>query len=352
MEPSKTFDGKMLGTAFSQLGQAFTNPTIHKLAGDASSRQYFRLTDNQKKSYVLQVSESFEDPSTHPFLVARALLEAAGISVPKLYGTVPSSGWILLQDLGDATLQQHPSPASYTEAIDLIVKWAEKLSPDSSVLDEKLRRQAPHFRWAFDFEKLQAEMAFTEEHLFKKFLKREGDNFLSLVQANSAYLDKCPRVFCHRDFHSRNLMVKNGKLWVIDFQDARMGPLSYDLVSLLWDPYVDFKAGWRDKLLSHWKVATAKLVKKLTDAGSDHDFEIEMERMKIQRLLKAAGSYASFYNRQGRKDYLPYIAPALRDTRGALEALVKRHAATSQDEKLLTLLASIENEISDIIKDT
>lgn len=352
MQPSKTFDVKMLGQAFSQLAQKLEGAAIEKLAGDASSRLYYRLTDRNQQHYVLQVSETFKTNEGHPFLVAREILEKIGIPVPALLGSSPSHGWILLEDLGDETLQQSPSLKLYKEAIDLIVEWAEKASPTNSALGADLVSRAPHFQWAFDFEKLNFEMGFTDEHLFKKYLKKPELNFLSLIEANSRWLAECPRVFCHRDFHSRNLMIQDEKLYVIDFQDARMGPLSYDLVSLLWDPYVMLTETWRAELLEHWRMRSQAVVKKLTAQKAGHDFVVEMERMKLQRLLKAAGSYASFFNNKGRKDYLPYISPAIGEACGALEALKGGGHASPGEAKLLTLLRSMETEISDIIRNT
>lgn len=352
MQPSKTFDVKMLGQAFSQLAHKLDGAVVEKLAGDASSRHYYRVLDRHGSKYVLQVSEVFKSSEEHPFLLARKILEKIGVPVPHLHGVVPEQGWILLEDLGDETLQNVPTIEFYKEAINLIVDWAEKASPTSTQLDEELRSKAPHFQWAFDLEKLQFEMGFTDEHLFKKYLKKTNLNFLQLVEGNSRWLADSPRVFCHRDFHSRNLMVHEQKLFVIDFQDARMGPLSYDLVSLLWDPYVKISEAWRSELLAHWHKRSAAVVKKLATLKPGHDFAVEMERMKLQRLLKAAGSYASFYNNKGRKDYLPHITPAIKDACAALATLQRDGHASSAEVELLTVLRSMESEISDIIKNT
>lgn len=351
MGPSKTIDTKILSSTFEQFDYILKSARIQKLAGDASSREYFRISSPQQ-NLVLQVSEIFKSSAEHPFLIARELFEKAGLPVPTLLGSAPEKGWILLEDLGDEALQKHPSLDFYREALDLLIRLASEASPQSQKIGRDLGSRAPHFKWAFDLEKLQAEMAFTEEHLIKKFLKRDEISFTQLLEGNSKYLAESPRVFCHRDFHSRNLMIHNEKIFVIDFQDARMGPLSYDLVSLVWDPYVKLSDAWKKSLMEHWERVSAPIVKKLTAQKPGHNFEVERERMKVQRLLKAAGSYASFFNNKGRKDYLPHILPALKDSREALVTLQNLNAATRSDAELLTLISSIESGLSDIIKDT
>ncbi|MEO5667045.1 MAG: hypothetical protein ABIR96_03210, partial [Bdellovibrionota bacterium] len=152
------------------------------------------------------------------------------------------------------------------------------------------------------------------------------------------------------------------KLWVIDFQDARLGPITYDIVSLLWDPYVQINEKLRSSLLLHWEKSLEKeatkrglgsVLERVNAAGPRESGELrrELERMKVQRLLKAAGSYASFYFLKGRKDYLPSIEPALRSTCEALKTLLGNPKwARREDERLLTLLEAFLLRDSAIIE--
>jgi aminoglycoside/choline kinase family phosphotransferase len=144
-------------------------------------------------------------------------------------------------------------------------------------------------------------------------------------------------------------MVHEGKLWMIDFQDARMGPLSYDVVSLLWDPYVQIDDQRRSDLLAFWKKGVLKTAQGLqmsrvlevfaSPVESAASFECELERMKVQRLLKAAGSYASCLNLKRRKDYLPSIRPGFLSAREALQIIVSQTKwKCVEDERLLTLV--------------
>jgi aminoglycoside/choline kinase family phosphotransferase len=151
-------------------------------------------------------------------------------------------------------------------------------------------------------------------------------------------------------------MVHKDRLWLIDFQDARWGPITYDIVSLLWDPYAGLDDEARKKLLGRWKSALSSSVEENEDelspiesAITGEGFLEELERMKVQRLLKAAGSYASFLFTKGRHDYLPSIAPALKDAVGALERLSELKLLRSEDAGLLTLLKGLKREDSALV---
>ncbi len=341
----KTVDALELGRSLSFFKEKSISK-VEKLAGDASSRLYYRVWTESKGTYILQVSESFSQESSHSFLCGQRILSSIGVPVPEVIQVNAAAGWILLSDLGDETLQLHPELAFYRSAIDLILQWSIDARSDQQKIDASLRQSAPHFKWSFDEEKLQFEMTFTQEHLLRKLLKRD-DSFAEWASYNSKFLASRPRVFCHRDFHSRNLMVQKQKLFVIDFQDARMGPCTYDLVSLLWDPYVQLSQQWKADLFEYWLKSAQKL--KITGT-LDPNFPEELERMKVQRLLKAAGSYASFFNVKGRTDYLPYILPALEESENSLRALDRMKKLHQDDEKILTLVQALRTEIPAILE--
>ena len=139
-------------------------------------------------------------------------------------------------------------------------------------------------------------------------------------------------------------MVSNKQTYIIDFQDARMGPITYDLVSLIWDPYVQLPEAFQQTLLAYWKKNVAHVAG--NSAMTEHitlslkDFEQEMHRMKIQRLLKAAGSYASFYNTRQRNDYLPCVSYAVNESLKSLLWLEQKKKANDEDFALSKLLNS------------
>lgn len=341
---------------FESLFGDLRSPRLEQLTGDASPRKYYRISDDTKKSWVLQSSEAFEGIEENPFLTAQCLLKKVKARVPEILALYPKRGWIVMDDLGNQTLQSFLDNNNsnfiqkfYREAIDLSLLWVFGLKPDSQLLDDS-DRMTPHFKWKFDLRKLNEEMEFSDRHLFRT-LTRENNAMGKLskyTKYNSKFLSKCSSFFCHRDFHSRNLMLKESMLYVIDFQDARMGPVSYDLVSLLWDPYVCLSKQDKTELLFYWKERLRNLSEEKTSNIAWDLLEEEIERMKIQRFLKVAGTFASFWNINGIKDYLQYLPPALQVVQDALLQLSRIGKSKESDRKLYEFL----KEYDYIIKNT
>jgi aminoglycoside/choline kinase family phosphotransferase len=343
-------DVKSLKDGLNQHFDASKDIKTVQLAGDASSRKYFRLSQGTK-SFILQWADPFanEAADSHPYISAGHLFQSLGVNAPKILGSIPAKGWVLMEDLGDKTLSQDITIERYKISIDWIEKMISGVA--DGVATKSLQKfKGPHLGWAFDLEKLTFEMKHTATHLVDFYLKENSGKFLTLIENNSVYLAKRPRFFCHRDYHSRNLMLHNNSVYVIDFQDARMGPITYDVVSLLWDPYLELEENTRESLLEYWKTKMNEYSSsKRPGAGTVRAvfeekvkkvaaWKIELERMKLQRLLKAAGSYASFLNLKGRKDYLPWIRPALERSLDALEKLKQYKAIENSEAGLLTLI--------------
>ena len=125
-----------------------------------------------------------------------------------------------------------------------------------------------------------------------------------------------PRVLCHRDYHSRNLMLHEGQLFIIDFQDARMGPDTYDLVSLLRDSYVDLPEQTVDELIAYFLALKG-------ESGAQRDFRQRFDLMALQRNLKALGTFG--YQTTARRNpvYIQYIPRTLRYVRYNLDRLTE-----------------------------
>lgn len=337
---SQTVDAKTLARAFPEL---FSDETLDvvSLAGDVSTRRYFRVGTG-KESFILQEADAFASAADHPFLSMRSLLESWNVRVPGFRGADGARGWILLEDLGDEMLQQHPTEALYADAIHALLTWSRRsLSTPASTV---------HFRQAFDVEKLQFEMNFAETHLVHGVFGRSNFPLATWARSNSMWLDARPRVLCHRDYHSRNIMVFRGELVVIDFQDARMGPATYDVVSLLWDPYVPLAEALRTKLLRQWHADASRVSPAFARGAFDDpsaDWRIELERMKLQRLIKATGTYGNFYRNRGRKDYLNCVRPAVNDAIASLVHLESVGVATPDDLRLRAGLESLDLNVTD-----
>ena len=282
---------------------------VLQLAGDASTRKYYRVVF-ESQSRVLMSWEPFADPAGYPFLNVLNHFARVDVRVPKVEGVGPELGVVLLEDLGDLTLErkfwenQNQSLALpyYSQSVDEIIKihfLATKPVTPASVCQQI----------QFDTAKFMWEMNYAREHFLEKVggvrpserdAKALQDEFLKICST----LDRQPKFVCHRDYHSRNLMLKHGRIYVIDFQDARLGPLQYDLVSLVHDSYVN---------LSPESIAAIKqeYVDKAKQTGPKgcirDDFDEIFDLQLIQRCFKACGSFASFLNMRQDTRYLKYI---------------------------------------------
>lgn len=293
---------------------------VYQLAGDASNRRYYRVVQGDS-SWVLMVWEPFEDNEKYPFLSVLRHLDRSRVHVPKVIDKSPSEGFVLLEDLGDLTLErkfwenqnQELAMSFYRMAIEELAKIHYKATADNKV-------ECTAFHIAFDKEKLLWEMNYARKHLLEGICalqlkpsesKLLDEHFHSICQ----HLDQQPRWICHRDYHSRNLMIKLGKIRVIDFQDARMGPIQYDLVSLLKDSYVQIGDAMARSLLDYYFLL--RLETQPQPLSRDL-FRETYEIQTIQRCFKACGSFASFMNTRQDTRYLKYISHTLNHVRGSL----------------------------------
>ncbi len=285
---------------------------VQPLAGDASARRYYRIILNQQ-THVLMSWEPF-DIGTYPFLSVLNHFKKASVNVPQVIGLNAELGVILLEDLGDLTLErkfwessaQENSWPFYQKSLDEIIK----IHTTATQLNSKTTAKEIQF----DTAKFLWEMNYTKEHLVEGLLKIN----LSPVQKTELekiFIDFCeklhhePKVICHRDYHSRNLMLKLNQMYVIDFQDARLGPIQYDLVSLIKDSYVDISDKYAEQMLNYYFNHTTFLQDQKT---SSDQFYYIYEIQSVQRCFKACGSFASFMNTRGDRRYLKYLTPTLK----------------------------------------
>ncbi len=291
---------------------SFKDIKILPLAGDASNRKYYRIVHSED-SWVLMKWEPF-NPEEYPFLSVLQHFANNGVLVPKVVGMSPSEGLVLLEDLGDLTLErrfwenqnQETIIFFYKMALDEIIKIHGKATQNKS--------NCTAFKIQFDTEKLLWELNYGKDNLIEGVLKADlspkVQNELQKIFLNICEtLHNEPKVICHRDYHSRNLMIKRDKMFVIDFQDARMGPVQYDLVSLFRDSYVDLEDGTVAQLMDYYLDQTKSFLPK--NFSRDH-FDKIYELQSLQRCFKACGSFASFYHQRGDKRYLKYLTPTLK----------------------------------------
>ena len=269
------------------------------LQGDASTRRYVRVFEANGTTHVLLVHAETTDPRS-PFVEVAGLLDRIGVPVPAIVGCEPELGIVALEDLGDATLQQSLSTATPNERRDYYLTAIELIDTMQQRAPECASSHPGPFALAFDVEKLTWELEFFLTHFIGKMreitpsatdrsaLREEFDNIARELASE-------PRVFCHRDYHSRNLMVHEGHLYVIDFQDARMGPDTYDLASLLRDCYVDLGAPFVDDMVDAYL--------RRSERPGREAFMSRFDLVSVQRHLKALGTFGFQVTSAGSNRY-------------------------------------------------
>ena len=260
---------------------------LARLQGDASNRLYYRVTAPAGSAILMVHEEAFREDEL-PFLNVAHHLNGIGSPVPEVLAAYPEQGVLVLEDLGDTLLQeyvrQRPAKevkAIYREAIDLICL----------LQGEGTRRLTPAcvaHQTALDFEKFGWELRFFMQNYVERLLDSplsasEAAALKSWLQDLARETSGGDRVFCHRDYHSRNLIVHHGRLYMFDFQDARWGPRTYDLASLLRDSYVELPESLIDPLLDHFRAQRG-----LPPEG----LHTEFDRVSLQRNIKALGTFA------------------------------------------------------------
>ena len=297
-------------------GLAGPRARIVPLTGDASDRRYFRVIAEDGPSLVLALHAGPIELASLPFANVAELFSRVPLPVPAVVGHSDALGVLALQDLGDVTLQAHLGAASPSEHA--------ALYRQAVALIEALQRrgrelESDHYipyRIAFDVEKLTWELDFFVKH----FIEAYRGATLTAAQRSALSeewrpiveeLASEPRVLCHRDYHSRNLMLHDGRLYMIDFQDARLGPDTYDLASLLRDSYVDITERGLDELVAYFLALKGE-----TDAAA---YRRRFDLMALQRNLKALGTFGYQTTTRRNPVYIQYIPRTLAYARENLD---------------------------------
>ena len=293
-------------------GQRDRGVRVVPLTGDASDRRYFRLIEPDGQTSVLAAyPAAFDD--TLPFLNVTRLLAQMPVPVPDIRDEAPDLGLLLLEDLGDVTLQAHLGLASteehgqlYREAVRLIAALQRRGAALAS--DVFLP-----YGVAFDEAKLGWEMEFFLKHYLLGYRGVPLDDAtLDAIRVELRLLVERlaaeERVLCHRDYHSRNLMLHRQQLYLIDYQDARLGPDTYDLASLLRDSYVDLSDSMVNWLLAYFLALTGR-------PDSEAAFRERFDLMSLQRNLKALGTFGYQTLAKQNPVYIQYMPRTLRYVR-------------------------------------
>jgi N-acetylmuramate 1-kinase len=276
------------------------------LPGDASNRRYFRLALSGRRSVILMQlaePEAFKQSEEAvsgavavtelPFLNVHRHLTRAGVTVPALYHYDQTAGLLYLEDFGDLLLVQacrdgrSPDAARhYHQAIETLARihTAATSPADDRCIAFHRSFDVPLLMWEFDH---FLEYGVVARH-GKPMCADDFQPVRSVFQKIAESMAAQPRVFTHRDYHSRNLIVDGGRLGVIDFQDALMGPAGYDLASLLRDAYIALDEALIDELIADY---LDRMERAGAGLGGRGEFRRLFDLISLQRNLKAAGRF-------------------------------------------------------------
>lgn len=290
---------------------------ITPMVGGASTRRYLRVRTGAASLVAMFVPDA--DPSARwPFLEVHELLHGSGVRVPALVAASLDEGLLLLEDLGDETLDAYIARAPerraevYREAVRDLARAQRALRelPEGSVVTTRafdealLGRELDHFR-EWGLEARGRTLAPEDRALWDGIAERLARRIAAL-----------PRGFVHRDYQSRNLMVREADsarslVW-LDFQDALLGPRAYDLVALLYDSYQSLDRAFIEERLDDFAEAQGQSAAERRALGREFDL------IAVQRKLKDAGRFVFIERVRNNPAFLPYVEPTLSMVREAL----------------------------------
>ena len=270
-----------------------TYTNLQPASADASFRQYFRVTDRTDDKTYIVMDAPPEKEDSRPFLLVTDLIRRTGVNAPDIIAVDAKQGFMLLDDLGSRPyldeLNDETAEKLYIDAIEALLKLQE--------IDGMLP--------TYDARLLQTEMDLFEtwylnRHLDIKLTRTQKAVLNNLFKILIKNAEEQPQVFVHRDFHSRNLMITDeNNPGVIDYQDAVFGPITYDLVSLFKDCYIE----WPREKVEHWldlylaRLTPHRFIEKSTLLRW-------FDLMGVQRHLKVLGIFARLNHRDGKAQYL------------------------------------------------
>ncbi len=306
------------------------NYTIEPASADASFRRYFRIKTKDQSLIIMDAPPDKEDCS--PFVDITNRLLKIGLNSPEVKAHDIENGFLLLSDLGQVMyldkLDDDNADTLYKAAIDSLIKM--QTQADINKLPE------------YDQQLLDQEMQLFPDWLLKQYLGISNEWLGDIFSFVSQSALQQPHVFVHRDYHSRNLTWQpNQEPGILDFQDAVLGPISYDLVSLLRDCYIQ----WPQERIVTWVKYYCETMRKkgLLTEISDEEFLRWFDLMGIQRHLKASGIFARLWLRDGKQGYLKDIPRTLNyiiETSGRYPEL--QELESKQTDEILPAILSKE----------
>lgn len=309
--------------------------SLKRLTGDASNRTYYRISNRNHSSYIIMElaepeafkasEEKVTSTNAHvtelPYINISRLLSLYGIGVPEIYYYDRERGVLILEDLGDSTMHEVLKGSAtdiqenyYKKAIDelLMIQISATKGLDHDCIASGRGFDVPLLMWEFDH--------FIEYGVEARSGIRIPDSERNKIREIFYFISKIlaeePKCLTHRDYHSRNLMIKEERVRVIDFQDALMGPPVYDLASLLRDSYMELDETLIDNLIKYYierRRETEGVI--IEREGFRRIFDI----MSVQRNMKAVGRFVYINEVKKNSSYLKYIPGTLGYIKGNLQ---------------------------------
>ena len=334
---------------------------VEPLVKEAGERVYFRIRpasrtrvaaqEPEMATVVLCVMAEPYPPGTLPFANSTLLYRELGVRTPRILEEAPELGVIALEDLGDELLQAVAAVSGtdvsgfYDEAVDIIARIQHE---GARLAETPAASRFRAFSARLDAALFRRELRFFARHFLAGYagLQLSGPALGELESVSGALAEEAaggPAALAHRDFHSRNLIAGDRPvtsapprvLWVIDHQDTRMGPRSYDLMSLVRDPYV--AAGGASGPVFREPDLVARFRDAVGVHASPAALLAEFDAVALQRNLKALGTYGFQVSCRGNAVYRRYVAPTLRLVRENLE----RHSGRPVRRRLALVLADV-----------
>jgi len=295
-----------------------------QLTADASTREYFRIRWQGGSAVACVYPEPFVT-AEQTYIDTTRLFSAAGLPVAAVYDADEARGVVVQEDLGDRVLRD----VMYSSVVEVRSRLRNEaislIALIQSATEKAFEMNSAASRLRFDTEKLEWELDFFKQHYFGTYRNQPLDTTADAAisgefHALAAELESFASVLCHRDFHAANLMLDaNGKMRMIDHQDARIGAPSYDLVSLLLDRITDLPS--REWLAEKRKFFLEMRVKLGLARLDEEEFAYQFRLQTIQRCLKAAGTFSYQSAMRGKPYFIPFIKPMFRISLRAAESL-------------------------------
>ncbi len=280
--------------------------SIEPIDTGGSARQFFRVSA-AGKSVILSITPDAGEFAYYTCFADFFLKN--GISLPEFYECVPAYGAVIMEDLGNISLYEaiqnrlsaKPAAELYKSVLHELVRFQKT---DVKDCPEMLSRP-------FDYDVLRWETDYFSQHIPGTFLNQPamiGEGVAREFELLAGEVASQPVFPMHRDFQSQNIYIKDEKIYFIDFQGARMGPVFYDAASLINDPYVSLQKKDREELFEYYyRLLYDASLYRLPFASAGRDFLLA----SLQRIMQALGAYGNLGINKGKKKFLQYISPAL-----------------------------------------